>query len=111
MTVVNKLIAQKLILNQQNLTETADELYSQQAHNVETTPIQRRFNTETLNRRCFDVVCNNVETTSIKRLFSVSHNVDSTSRRWINVESTLFQRCVPAGLLLLPYVFRPIVTP
>ena len=24
-------------------------------------------------------------------------NVDSTSRHWINVESSLFQRCVPAG--------------
>ena len=25
-----------------------------------------------------------------------THNVGSTSWRWINIESTLFQRCVPA---------------
>ena len=61
MTVVNKLIAQKLILNQQNLTETADELYSQQAHNVETTPIQHRDVESTLFRRCVQQRRNNVD--------------------------------------------------
>ena len=33
-------------------------------------------------------------TTLIQRQF----NADSTSRRWINVESTLFWHCVPAGI-------------
>ena len=51
---------------------------TQEAHNVDTTLIQRQDVESTLNRRWFNVVC----------------NVDSTSRRWTNVKSTLFQRCV-----------------
>ena len=44
---------------------------------------------------------NNVETTSIQRWSNVLTVVDSMSWRWINVESRLFRRCVPAGMLLM----------
>ena len=58
--------------------------------NVETMSIQRWFNVRTLNQRWFYVV-------STKGTFKPCRfNVDLTSRRWINVDSTLFQRCVPA---------------
>ena len=87
-------------------------LSSQQAHNVETTSIQRWFNVKTLNQRCFNAVCLSVEivyqwnqpsghTTLKQRWFNVltlnqrsfnavCPNVDQHwgTQRWNNVDST-----------------------
>ena len=53
---------------------------TQRWNNVYSMLIQRQDFESTLNRRCFNVVC-------------------PLGRRWINVELTLFQRCVPAGCI------------
>ena len=61
-----------------------------------TTFKQCRFNVDSTSRRWI-----NVELTLFQRCVSTfkqcRFNVDSTSIRWINVELMLFQRCVPAG--------------
>ena len=78
----------------------------QQAQKVETTSIQRwskRLDVKsTLNRRYFNVVCYNIELMSIQNctLKQRRFKTNSISRRWINVESTLLQRFVPAGYMI-----------
>ena len=70
-------------------------LPSQRTRDVETTSIQRWFNVLTLNQRSFNVVCDCRDT----------QNVESTLNRCcfnvvcLDVASTLFQSCVPAGIL------------